>query len=73
MFVLLFVGFQSIIILDIFNYIMFEIGSNISTDHFLKLALLMSCIVIFRRIIVHLWIIDLIRLRICYAYLNTHC
>jgi hypothetical protein len=42
--------FQWIIILDFFVILCFETSSNISSNPFFKLALLMSCIVIFCKI-----------------------
>jgi hypothetical protein len=66
MFVFFFVGFQWIIVLDVFLlYYVLKIDSNISSDLFLNLGLLMSHIVIFCRIMNHLWIINVIRL--CYV------
>jgi hypothetical protein len=47
MFVFYFVGFHWRIILDVFGWLCFEIGSNISNNLFLKLVLHMSWIVIF--------------------------
>jgi hypothetical protein len=48
-----------------FVILCFKIVSNISSDLFLNLGLLMSHIVIFCRIMNHLWIINVIRL--CYV------
>jgi pentatricopeptide repeat protein len=50
MFVFCFIGFQGIIILDYFVILCFGIGSNIFNDPFLKLALHMSWIIIFCKI-----------------------
>ncbi len=50
MFVFFFIKYQWITILNVFGYIMLEIGSNISSNPFLKLTLHMSWIVIFHRI-----------------------
>jgi hypothetical protein len=51
MFIFYFVGFKWIIILDVFGWLCFEIGSKISNNVFLKLVLHMSWIVIFHRIL----------------------